>query len=137
MRTQVLNLSRYASLSPNKMRTHFFCNKYNFSNSQLLAPPHTEIPYAKWLSNKVWYKLLCKFFGILSLICFSIPIQHLSLFSKYAICGFQDNLSSIMTPKNFVSCTCFILCQLIIICSSVVLSLANDNFVHLLDVKCI
>ena len=42
-------------------------------------------------------------------MCFNTPIQHLSLFSKYVICGFQDSLSSIMAEigvdLNTLECT--------------------------------
>ena len=43
-RALVLNLSKYASLSPNIMRVHIFCALNRGSSFLLDAPPQTVIP---------------------------------------------------------------------------------------------
>ena len=51
--TQVLNLSIYFSLSPNITRIAFFCALKTGFNLEGLAPPQTDTPYERYLSNKV------------------------------------------------------------------------------------
>ena len=55
------------------------------------------------------YKLIYSSDGIMFLIAFSLPISHFSFELRYLICGCHDNLSSMQTPKNFVSVTFLIL----------------------------
>ena len=45
--TQVLNLSMYFSLSPNRTRIAFFCALKTGFNLEGLAPPQTDTPYER------------------------------------------------------------------------------------------
>ena len=45
--TEVLNLSMYFSLSPNRTRIAFFCALKTGFNLEGLAPPQTDTPYER------------------------------------------------------------------------------------------
>ena len=53
VRTHVLNLSRYATLSPNKTLRQYFC-AVNIEHIRFLAaPPHADMQYDRWDSKRV------------------------------------------------------------------------------------
>ena len=105
-----IQVFEYAFFSPNSILMQCFCALKSCRNLTCEISPHTVIPYARWLSYRVWYRLLWKFLGIRSIIWFNWPALHLILLWSIVIWDSHESWMSIMTPKNLVSLTSSISC---------------------------
>ena len=99
------NKFRFTSNFKEISQTLFWRTKRGFN---LLPPlPQTEMPYDRWELTKALYTLLRRLLFITFLMSQSEPAVEATFLPRYLTWLFQLNFSSIITPKNFVSLTCF------------------------------
>ena len=102
-RAQVLNLSRYFSLSPNRILTHLFCTVKIGESWFLDNPPHTDIPKLRCDWKSVLYNSMYISLGTNCMILHNLPVQLRSFVASCFKCADQFKFSSMITPKKRVS----------------------------------
>ena len=90
----------------NRFLKHFFWSTKSGFNLLSLPPlPQTEMPYERWELTRALYTLFRRLLLITFLMSQSEPTVDATFLPRYFTLPFQRNLSSIITPKNFVSLT--------------------------------